>query len=380
MKKIIIFSLHLGFGGIEKCVVNLANMLCNSYDVEIVSTYRLYDKCPFYIDEKVKVTYLIDKYKPNREEWVNSLKKLKLFKLIKETYISLAVLFLRRKKTIDAIKNIDGDIYISTRILFNKWLGKYGKKNKMKIAWEHNHHHGNTKYVNSLMSSIKNIDKLVLVSDSLRCFYKKEVKSRNYRCKCNYIPNSLDDIPKELSKLNNKRLISIGRLSKEKGFPDLVDVFYKAYQIDNELTLDIVGDGAQRNMVVDKIFNYKLQDIVKFHGYQDKEYINELFMDSSLYVMTSYTESFGLVLIEAMSYGIPCISYSSAEGAVDIIDNGINGYLIDDRSEEKMVDKIIEIINDNELRTNLGHNAREKSLNYSDEIVKKQWLNILKKG
>lgn len=380
MKKIVIFSLHLGYGGIEKCICNLANMLSDSYDVEIISTYKLYDKCPFDINDNVKVTYLIDKYKPNREEWLNAFRKLNIIKLIKETYIALLVLLLRRTKTIKAMKETQADIYISTRTLFNKWLGKSVNNSKYKIAWEHNHHHGNLKYAEEVVKSCKHIDNLVLVSDSLRSYYKKVMKKKKYKCKCNFIPNSLDNIPNKVSSLNKKNLIAVGRLSKEKGFTDLIDVFKLAYEKDNELTLDIVGDGAQKNMVVDKIYQNKLQDVITFHGYQNKEYIDKLLHKSSLYIMTSYTESFGIVLIEAMSHKVPCISFSSAEGACDIIENGYNGYLIKNRDNEKMAEKIVEVVNNQGLLQKLGENARCKSLNYSSEIVKKKWLNLLKRG
>ena len=77
MKKISILSLHLGYGGIEKSVANLANLLIKDYEVEIISTYKLDQSPAFEIDPKVKVTYLIEKYKPNREEWKRSIKKLK---------------------------------------------------------------------------------------------------------------------------------------------------------------------------------------------------------------------------------------------------------------------------------------------------------------
>ena len=67
MKKISILALHLGYGGIEKCVVNLANTLCEKYIVEIATCYRLYDKSVFDLDERVKVKYLNKDLKPNHE-------------------------------------------------------------------------------------------------------------------------------------------------------------------------------------------------------------------------------------------------------------------------------------------------------------------------
>ena len=69
MKKVTIFSLHLGYGGIERSIVNLANLLSSDYDVEIVSTYKLDENPAFDINKKVKIKYLITAFKPNRQEW-----------------------------------------------------------------------------------------------------------------------------------------------------------------------------------------------------------------------------------------------------------------------------------------------------------------------
>jgi len=379
MKKITIFSLHLGYGGIERCVVNLANLLCNEYKVEIISTYKLDETPAFDINDKVSITYLIDKYKPNRDEWKKALKKLNIIKLIKETYKAIKILLLRKNKTIEAMKKCNSDIMISTRVLFNKWLGIYGMKKAYKIGWEHNHHHQDIEYANGVANSCRDLDALVLVSDSLRSFYKKKLKDKNIKCKCVFIPNMLNDIPKTTSKLTEKRIISVGRLSKEKGYVDLIEIFKKFNEKNPDWHLDIVGDGSERNKVVDHIYQYHLTNNVTVHGYLKKKEINELLKKSSLYVMTSYTESFGIVLIEAMSHGVPCLAFTSAEGANDLIINNQNGYLIENRNFDEMVTKMKELAEDKSKRTELGKNARELSLNYSSDIVKKEWLNLLKR-
>lgn len=379
MKKITIFSLHLGYGGIEKSIVNLANLICDEYDVEIVSTYKLADIPAFDIDKKVKITYLIDKYKPNREEWKNSIRKVRPITFIKESYKAVVVLFLKKRKMVEAMKKCDSDIAISTRDKFNAVLGKYASRKTYKIAWEHNHHHQIDDYIKKIVKSCKNIDSLVLVSDSLRNFYKKKMKDANIKCKCVFIPNMLDEIPKNTATLKEKRLVSIGRLSKEKGYVDLIEIFNKLHQQEPEWKLDIIGDGSQKNKIVDRIYQYKLTDYVTLHGFQKKKEVDKILNKSSIYLMTSYTESFGIVLIEAMSHGIPCISFTSAEGANDLIENGKNGYLIDDRNEEDMIEKIRLLINDQKLRQELGVEARERSLKYSSANIKKDWLKLLKR-
>ena len=62
MKKVTILSLHLGYGGAERCITNLANSLVDKYNVEILSVYKLYDKPAFNIDKRVNVRYLTDVY------------------------------------------------------------------------------------------------------------------------------------------------------------------------------------------------------------------------------------------------------------------------------------------------------------------------------
>ena len=66
MKKVTILSLHLGYGGIEKSIAALANIICDKYEVEIISIYKLYDKPAFTINKKVKITYLLDTDLPVR--------------------------------------------------------------------------------------------------------------------------------------------------------------------------------------------------------------------------------------------------------------------------------------------------------------------------
>ncbi len=377
MKKVSILALHLGFGGIEKCVCALSNMLADDYEVEILCSYKLLEEPVFELDERVKIRYLIDKYKPNREEWKRSIKKLNPISFIKESYIGIMTMFLRKKTMIEAVKESDADIIISTRVLFNNILSKYGKEGVYKIGWEHNHYHDDEGYAKKVVDSAKNLDAFVLVSEGLREYYSKELTK--YNTKCVYIPNTIDYVPKEISKLKTKRLISVGRLSREKAYDDLLDIYIKLHDIDPTWRLDIIGDGAQKNMLGDKIYSLGLQESVELHGFQKKDYINRLLKDSSIYLMSSITESFGIVLIEAMSFGLPCIAFDSAEGANELIKNNYNGYLVPNRDKDLYVKKVLKVMKDDKLRHKLGENGREVALEFTNEKVKEYWLDLLKR-
>ena len=377
LKKVTILALHLGYGGIEKSIAALANLLVDDYEVEIISSYQLLDKPAFEIDPRVEIRYLITKFKPNREAWKASIKHLRPISFVKESFNSVMTLALRRSTMIRAIENCHSDIIISTRDLFNTWLGTYGKRSCYKIGWEHNHYHGDMSYADKVTKSAKNLDALVLVSDSLRKFYKKQLA--NTKCKCFYVPNILDTVPEHLSKLNEKRLISVGRLSREKAYEDLLDVFQLIHKKEPSWRLDIIGDGAQKNLLGDRIFAEGWTDCVKLHGFQDKTYINNLLSKSSIYLMSSITESFGIVLIEAMSHGLPCVAFDSAEGATELIEDGKNGFLISYRNKEEYAKKVIELIQDKKERTQLGKNGRETSLCFTSDKVKRDWMKVLKR-
>ncbi len=373
MKKITILALHLGYGGVENAVATLANLLCEKYDVEILSVYRLYNEPVFKINDKVTIRY-ISNIKPNKKEMIYYLKKKNFSMFFKGLGASLKTGYVKYIKTAIELRKLKTDIIISTRIVHNFLVSNFVKKDIKKIAWEHNHHNNNKRYISALVNSCKKMNYLVTVSKELELFYEQYLGKKVY-----YIPNCLDNIPSKLSKLDSLNIISVGRLSKEKAFDDLLRLFKKVSQKHPNWHLNIVGDGMEKNNLLDLAKELKLGDKVTFHGYQDKDYINDLLLDSSIYVMTSITESFGLVLIEAMSYGVPVLSYTSAQGANEIIDDGKNGYLIKDRNEDEMISKIDLLINDEKLRKKLGKEARVKSKLYSKENVLKSWNKLINK-
>lgn len=379
MKKISILSLHLGYGGIEKSIVSLANLLSKKYSVEIAVCYKLYDKSVFDLDDSINVKYLNDStIVPNHKSLKSAIHSKNIKKIFKEFAYSLKVLHYRKNGMINYIKSCDSDVIISTRDIFNEWLSLYGKDDVLKIGWEHNHFHDNYKYAHKIIRSAKKLDYLVLVSMDLLEFYKR--KMSNYKCMCIYIPNCIESIPQKLSKLNEKRLISVGRLSPEKGYLDLLKVYKQLRNDYPNWVLDIIGDGKERDNLEKYIKNNNLEKYVTLHGFQGKEYIDKLMNKSSIYLMTSFTESFGIVLIEAMSHGLPCIAFSSAEGAREIINSGENGYLIKNRNYEMMIKKISDLIENPEERKIIGKNARKSIKKYTSDVVGEEWLTLIEES
>lgn len=365
-KKISILSLHLGFGGVEQVVANTANMLLNDYEVEIVSLYKNREKTPFEIDEKVKITYLTNLIS-NRAEFKAAVKSKNIFKIIKEGIKALYILINKNQFMRSYILESDSKVIISSRYSFSKILNYCGRENCYKIHHEHTFS-VNDEYINNL-NKLKNINEIIVVSQTLYDEYKNKLN-----IKLEYIPNALNSFPKEceLSKLNNKNLIAIGRMAPEKGFADLIDVIKEVD--DKEVVLNLFGDGQELEFLKNKVKELNLEKQINFYGFKAQDFIKKYMQNSSLYVMTSFEESFGLVLIEAMSYGVPCIAFDSAQGAKYII-NGKNGYFIKKRNKKEMADTIKKYLKlSSKDKLEYGNNARNTSKLYTFDKIQNIWL------
>lgn len=373
MKKITFLMLHLGYGGVESAIANQSNMLCNDFEVEIVSLYKMNYRVPYEINSKVKITYLSD-LKPNKEEFIWALKKHQFLKTLKEGFKSLKILYLKKKLIKEYIKKCDADIIVSTRLSFNKSLGKYAKKDKIKIAQEHAHHNNNEKYINKLIKSVQKIDYLMPVSKELTNFYKKKVGNHT---KCVYIKHALDFEIEDYKFKTTNNLIAVARLSKEKGFSDLLDVIDIVRVKNPKIKLNLIGDGVEKKNLEEKIKELKLEKNVIMHGFKTRKEIKEIIKDCSLYCMTSFEESFGLSVIESMAYGLPCIAFDDAKGVLEII-NKDNGIAIRNRNKQKMAREIELLLKDKKRLKDMSKNSYNTSLNYSFNIIKEDWINFYK--
>ena len=303
MKKITILSLHLGVGGIEKYIRSLSKILEQDYEIELLITYKLNEKPSFQFSDKIKITYLIND-RPNRDEIKRAFRRKKFLKLTKEIFKAVKILYLKKNRTKKALKNLTTDYLITTRTYETKLANKILKnKNIIKIATDHNY--PTKKYKKELIKSTTNYDKLIVVNKEIEEIYKKEIGE-----KVTYIPNFLEELSKEKSKLTEKNIIAVGRFSKEKGFLDLIEL--KA----NIVKLTLVGEGEESEKIKAKIKELNLESNIRLTGYLNEREVQNIMLNSSIYAMTSFSESFGLVIAEAMNNALPIIAFDSASGAI----------------------------------------------------------------
>ncbi len=376
MLKITILALHLSTGGTEKAVTTISNMLTKRCEVEIIANYKLEETPAFEIDERVKIRYLMPNLKPNAKEFKMALKSFHLWTALKEGLKAIRILYLRRALMKKEIKNLDCDIAISTRYMYTKLLGKYGSKRIIKVAQEHNDN-GKKSYIHKTVRSLKNIDYLMPVSQHLADLYEEKLEKK--QTECVYIPHCLKNYPETVSNLEEKNIVSIGRLSPEKGFSDLIEVFEIVSRRHPDWRLNIVGEGQEREKLEELIKEKNLYDKITLVGLKKEEELASIMLESSLYVMTSLYESFGLVLIEAESYGIPILAFDSAKGPNEIIHTGRNGFLVPNRNKKLMANRINELIEKQGLRKQIGIGAREDSEKYKMENIERIWYKFIER-
>lgn len=374
MKKIKILMLHLGYGGVEKQTVTMANYLADNYKIEIISFYKLSDKPAYNVNPKIDIKYLYNG-KPNKEEFKEGLKSKRIIKVLREGTKSVKILFLKKHLIIKEIKKNDSDIYFSTRCEYGKLLSKYGSKKAIKLTQEHNYIE-TSKYKKEITKGYKNLNYIIVISKYHEYLYNEWFKNSDVVIK--RIENILDSTAKNWSKLNNNAIISVGRFNYIKDFISLIDVFCLAKKANKGLKLYLLGDGEEKDRIIQRIKNLKLEDSVIMPGFVNSNEVEQYMLKSDIYIMTSLSECFPMVLLEAYNCGLPVISFDILTGPREIVKNEKTGYLIANRNKEEMAKKINNLINDKIKLHEFGTNAKKEAEKYRATSIIKKWQNIFK--
>ena len=185
------------------------------------------------------------------------------------------------------------------------------------------------------------------------------------------IPNILTFYPSRMAKSTNKYVISVGRYEEQKGYDLLIQAWRLVILKHPDWQMHIYGNGSLKILLQSMIEKYGLT--ASFILKPATPNIYEKYLEHSIYVMSSRYEGFGLVLIEAMSCGLPCISFDCLSGPSEIIKNGDDGLLVENGNIEKLSDAICYLMENEQERRRMGIKARKNILRYSKESIMQQW-------
>ena len=188
------------------------------------------------------------------------------------------------------------------------------------------------------------------------------------------IPNSLSFARVDNHNYDNKRILSIGRLTKQKGYDILIEVAERIVTKIDGWKFTIVGNGELKDDLLKQIKKKKLESVIEILSPTDN--IIDLYKASSIYLMTSRWEGLPMVLLEAQACGIPIVSFDCPEGPASVIHDNEDGFLIKFMDVEMMVEKLLILMENKDLRAQFGKHAYESSLNYTGDSVYELWNNL----
>lgn len=188
------------------------------------------------------------------------------------------------------------------------------------------------------------------------------------------IPNPIITPVHQVSNCTSHKVIAAGRYAPQKGFDLLIESWSLVVKKHPEWMLRIYGDGSLRENLQKQIEYLGITNSCLLeHTVTD---IVDKYSESSIFVLSSRFEGFGMVITEAMACGVPPVSFTCPCGPRDIITNGKDGLLAENGNSKELAEKICFLIENEEIRKCMGKQALESSERYQMENIVKEWIQL----
>jgi glycosyltransferase involved in cell wall biosynthesis len=356
-------------GGIEKVIATKANNLVKlqNFEVYIITTEQKNNNSCYKLDSKICQIDLAINY--NRSKSYFSVENLqKVFKHF----------FLQRK----ILKRLQPDILISPNYNFDHFWLPYVKPSKTKLIKEI-HASGYYSPIQRLSKNFANkfkwwLNDKILSNYDCVVVLNEEEKSYQKIKNVEVIPNPII-IPKVQAILENKQVLAAGRISPVKGFDQLILAWKLVHQKHPTWQLHIYGEAYVDTKVQlqNQINESQLQDVIFFKDSVDN--LQEIMLEYSIYVLSSITECFPMVLLEAISVGLPIVSYDCPNGPRHIITNKNDGLLVANQNIHALVEGLFLLMENEIVRKKMGANAKKNAGKFEVAYVMQLWLNLFDK-
>ena len=356
------------FGGISTAVITKANALAEKGHEVFIAVSDHNPAIPVDVSDKVLVKDLEVKY--YEDDWKSKIHVLK------------GILIKRRKhkkRLTQFLNQVDPDIVISVGQCEKYFLPRI--KGRWKSIREFHYDkmyrlRGSNSFPQKLLAYIINIydykfkiklyDQIVILTED-----DKNVNWKN-NSKVTVISNPIAKLANKESLLEKKKIVTAGHLIKVKNHSSLINVFCLVIKKHPEWELDIYGDGELKEQLTKEIYKNGLTNHVFLKGY--KPHLQEVLNGYSIFVLSSIYEGMPMVILEAMSCGLPVISYDCPYGPKQLIKDGENGYLVPVNDEAMMARKICDLIENDDKRKEMGKKALLSAEPFRCEIIHSKWI------
>lgn len=345
-------------GGIERVlsILTTEQVKDSNVEINIVSRYKTFDTTPYYFDKRLKIIYL------SQQKYSGAPGSFKRLLIHLRGWYKIYSYFKKHKFDL-----IISQAFPNTFMLFLALVNL-----KRVISVEHVCFDYYNDFIQRLRYKIyeKVLAVVTLTKEDCFCFQKKIDSVFT-------IPNPINLDDKYLSSLDNKKIISIGRLEHEKGFDTLIKVFSKIHTKYPDWVVEVYGEGTKKTELQKQINECGLKEHFFLRGITYD--INSKLRESSFIVVTSRFEGFSMVLVEAMSQGVPGISFDCPNGPRSIITSGIDGVLVENQNEYSLYENIERLIVDIELRKKLGRTAYNNVEKFNVRTILNKWYHLYSK-
>lgn len=170
----------------------------------------------------------------------------------------------------------------------------------------------------------------------------------------------------------SKNVVLAGRFDLQKDQTSMLLIWSKVQQQHPDWVLNMYGNGELKVFCEQYVIRRKLN----VHIYSAVPDIFEKYLEASMLVMSSLYEPFGLVLAEAMSCGLPVVAFDCPYGPADIINNGVDGFLVEDRNVDAFAERVCQLIENEQLRVKMGKAAVLSAQRYKTELIMPMWKQL----
>lgn len=374
----IYFLVHdaFGVGGIARTVLGLAKHLAQDHDVEIISLVRSRRRPTYEIDPRIRLVPLLDEIaleesrQSGLKQWLRRVLGARTSWMLhpKDPIFDRHSLWLDLK-LLQSLHSLQPGVLISTLPGLNVIAARFARPGIITVGQEHQSSTRRGSLLGPMRTHYPKLDALTVLTAADEEYYRTLLAGAATRVAC--IPNALPEPPTARTDLDSKRIIAAGRYAPQKGFDLLISAFEIVARKYPDWSLRLYGGGPLYSKLQQQVRRLGLYDNVFLMGRTDQ--LTQELAQSSIFVLSSRWEGFGLVIIEAMAVGLPVVSFDCPYGPRSIISDGVDGTLVYPKDVEALAAAITELIEDPEKRRVYSEAAQRTAESYDIDSIGQAW-------
>jgi glycosyltransferase involved in cell wall biosynthesis len=291
---------------------------------------------------------------------------------------SVRILTGKRGAVKKIIRNITEGVIITTRHEDNLPLSRYGSKDVLKIGQLHHDHNFEKKYIRGFRRGYRNLDVLALLTPQLVEEARELMKGHNSHTKLVYMPNFLEHFPESVTtEGREKTVIAVGRVTGVKRFDLLVEQFVRLHERVPDWKLRLIGDGEDLPRLKQYVSEHGATSYIELPGQMNNRQVENEMLRASLFAMSSRSEGFPFVLLEAQSCALPIVAYDVRVGPGFLVHDGKDGFLVKEGDRQGYEDRLVELMNDPAARARMGQAATANAALFSREKIAEKWYTVI---